>query len=104
MRTLAWKVGIVGWFALCYAIFHWAFGPGPVWAGAVSGAVIGLFMLVLNHAMRRGWIRGWWPSSRDADEARTKLAKEREDILAAARAKARSQNDDPGPDSGPRGV
>jgi hypothetical protein len=104
VRTLAWIVGFVGWSALCFAAFHWAFGPGPVWAGAVSGAIVGLSVLGLMEAQRRGWIRGWWPSSRDADEARQRLAKERDDILAAARAKARSQNADAGPDAGPRGV
>lgn len=91
---LAWIVVIAGWFALCFAAVHWAFGLGPVWAGAVQGAVVGLSVLGLNEAMRRGWIRGWWPSSREADEARRRLAKERDDILAAARAKAGASNAD----------
>jgi hypothetical protein len=70
MRTLAWCVGIAGWFILCFAAVHWAFGLRPVWAGAVQGAVAAFFVLGLNEARRRGWIRGWGARSQDTDGTR----------------------------------
>ncbi len=90
MRTAAWLVGFVAWFALCFAVGHWYFGTGTFWAGAVLGATAGLGVLGLNEAMRRGWLRPLLGMSHQANKARARLAKEREDILAEARAKAGS--------------
>lgn len=92
MRTAAWLVGFVAWFSLVFGVCHWYFGSTTFVAGAVYGAMIGLVVLGLNEATRRGWLRPLLGMSHDeASKARAKLAKEREDILATARAKAGSK-------------
>jgi hypothetical protein len=100
LRTALWIVFFIGWFAATGVLMHVATGAlglrsfmPSVGAAAGFGAILGTLTLAAMQVGRRGWkvYDGVWRRGSSAARVksdRERLARDRDDILAAARAKA----------------
>lgn len=80
----------LAWWAAVGAGVEWLWprsGVAHPGYGALFGLFMGMWMLLAELAVSKGWIRGTFSDRREVRQKREQLARDREQILQEARAK-----------------